>query len=64
MVFYICAVILNPCLKLTGVKGQTIETLVWGPKDSVRYLPDHSSNFKPVFGPKIEVFETHEYTQA
>jgi hypothetical protein len=57
---YICSAILDPRLKLTAIKGQTLESLGWGPEDLITYFTDQARNFKAPVDPDIEVVEPEE----
>lgn len=57
---YICSAILDPRLKLTAVKGQTMESLGWVTEDLIEYFTEQATNFKPVHDPDIEIVEPKE----
>lgn len=57
---YICAAILDPRLKLTAVKGPTMESLGWGPADLIEYFTNQATKFQPPHDPDIEIIEPQE----
>lgn len=57
---YICSPILDPRLKLTAVKTQTLISLGWSQEDLIQYFTQQANQFKPDLDPDVVIVEPEE----
>lgn len=59
---FTCTPILNPCLKLTTIRGSTLEEPSLGKTELIEYFTGQARKFKPVVvhHPEIKIFKQED----